>query len=129
MQNRPLSILVAEDDQITRQRLLLFLHEAGHTVTAVDDGLKAFESVSMHKPDVILSDWDMPQMDGLELCERLRENPMTRAIYFILLTGDLEGSERERKIHESTIDELILKPWEPRVLSVRLQSLQRQLSD
>ncbi len=80
-------ILIAEDDPRVREALSALLERLGHTVIAVPDGDLALEAVSLRTPDLVLSDIRMPAMSGLELCRRLKTNPITQQIPIVLITA------------------------------------------
>ncbi len=68
----PLEVLVADDDDAAREALVAAVESLGHRCRAARDGLEAWELHRQRRADVILSDWKMPGMDGLELCRRTR---------------------------------------------------------
>ncbi|AEV84943.1 putative transcriptional regulator ycf27 [Actinoplanes sp. SE50] len=82
-------IVVAEDEPDLLTVTERLLRRAGHTVTAVTDGAAAWEAVQRDRPDIVVSDINMPQLSGLELCRRIRDNPDTRLLPVILYSGAL----------------------------------------
>jgi two-component system phosphate regulon response regulator PhoB len=81
------TILVVDDERDTRNVLQLLLRLEGHEVIAASDGVAALQAVGERRPDVIITDWMMPRMNGTELCRRLREDPTTRAVPIIVVSA------------------------------------------
>ena len=81
------TVLVVDDEPHIRYVLELKLGRAGFTVITAGDGRRAYELACRHMPDLVVTDYQMPDTDGLGLCRLLMENPKTRAIPTLLLTG------------------------------------------
>jgi CheY-like chemotaxis protein len=114
-------ILLAEDDPATREGYVEFLSECGYSVAAVIDGREALRSIQRQPPDALVTDLNMPHLDGLALAARMRERPRTRAIPIVALTGDLTpGRSRQAQALNVTI---ILKPCTPAHLQAELARL------
>src|SRR5262249_11700578 len=84
-QSKPLNVLIAEDNTGQRRLISNFVMAAGHTVMACADGSSALQTALAHQPDLVLSDFQMPGMNGVELCRALRQTAAGKAIYFILI--------------------------------------------
>jgi CheY-like chemotaxis protein len=80
-------VLVAEDDRVAARVLERLLRQAGYEVQLAHDGKQAWELYQQQPVPLVITDWMMPEMDGLELCRRLRENPHNGYTYIILLTA------------------------------------------
>jgi len=109
------TVLVADDESHILNVVSLKLRNAGYHVVTARDGAEALELAQMETPSLLITDYHMPQLSGLELCQRLRQNPATAAIPAILLTArgyDLDPAETQR----SGILALIAKPFSPRQL-------------
>src|SRR5262245_62072221 len=81
-------VLIAEDDAVSRLLLETTLSHWGYEVVATKDGTEAWDA--LHRPGaprLAILDWQMPGLDGLELCRRLRADPLTASVYILLLTG------------------------------------------
>lgn len=121
-----MKILVAEDDAASRLVLSTVLTRMGHAVTAVADGAEALERLRHEEFRVVVSDWMMPVMDGLDLTRRIRAAGEPLYTYVILLTalGDrasfLTGME-------AGADDFMTKPLDVELLSVRLRVAERIL--
>jgi len=103
------SVLVVDDEPLTRNLLRLMLERAGFDILEAEDGLKALLSVSENKPDVIVLDVMMPHMDGLTVCEKLRSNPETAVLPIILLSARA-NPEAVQEGMEAGADEYLSKP-------------------
>jgi two-component system, OmpR family, alkaline phosphatase synthesis response regulator PhoP len=86
-------LLLAEDEPDVQLIARLSLAKAGFTVVTVGNGLEVLERVSTERPDVILLDWMMPDMDGFETCRHLKADPATAAIPVIFLTARVQEGE------------------------------------
>jgi diguanylate cyclase (GGDEF)-like protein len=120
----PLRVLVVDDDAAVVALLQHLLKEQGHEVTVARDGREALKYAIAARPQMILCDWIIPEMDGLTLCRALREAEEGRQIYFLLLTG-MEKDEHLVEAFAAGVDDFVTKPFSPRVLLARLSAGQR----
>jgi two-component system chemotaxis response regulator CheY len=119
-----MKILIAEDDTTTRLIFGATLRKMGHTVTAVEDGRKAWKAWQQEEYSLLISDWIMPDIDGLELCKRIRAQPSLQYTYIILLTSmDGKGSYLEGM--DAGADDFITKPFDEEQLAARLRVAER----
>lgn len=81
------TILIAEDNLDARDAMSELLQANGFTILVAQDGEEALEILKSHKPDVVLTDIDMPHIDGLTLCHQIKQNPLTSDIPLILISG------------------------------------------
>jgi diguanylate cyclase (GGDEF)-like protein len=102
-------ILIADDSPVPRLILQKTLATLGHETVSARDGSEAWALFQTFQPDVVLSDWLMPGMDGIELCERIRGLEIDRYTYFVLLTA---MTELERAVTAMTAgaDDFLVKP-------------------
>lgn len=119
-----LRILLVDDDRSIRLLYKTLLEKSGHTVTTACNGLEALELVRNCPPQLIISDWMMPEMDGIEFCRVLRQNPDWLNIYVFIVTAQ-ESTEKLIEAFEAGANDYLSKPINPRVLSARLRSAQR----
>jgi diguanylate cyclase (GGDEF)-like protein len=123
----PLSILLAEDDPVTRMLLTRALKKAGYAVDAVADGTAALDKAIHRYYPILITDWEMPQMDGIELCRAVRGLQLDGYVYLLLLTA------RDAKEHmiaglEAGADDYLIKPiYEPELFA-RLNTGRRILA-
>src|SRR5258708_27589459 len=116
-----MNVLIAEDNCTTRSLLEETLTHWGFDVIATCDGTEAWEAlVHREPPELILLDWTMPEMDGLEVCRRARQLPGCRQSYIILLTARDHTDDIVTGL-QAGADDYITKPFEPAELHARLQ--------
>jgi DNA-binding response OmpR family regulator len=116
-----MKVLVAEDQRVSRHILVANLRKWGYDVTAVEDGIEAWEALQAEEaPQLVILDWLMPGMDGIEICRQIRKRPQTRHNYLILLTA---RRGQEDKIHglRAGADDYITKPFNREELRARVQ--------
>ena len=94
MNRRTPHVLLVEDDRDTREMYSEYLSYSGLRVTAAATGLRALETVRHHRPDVVVTDLAMPEMDGRELSYRLRADSATSDLPIIAVSGQLAPGER-----------------------------------
>jgi putative two-component system response regulator len=117
-------VLIADDTESIRVLFRKLLATDGHEVIDVGDGEAALAAVHENHPDVVLLDITMPQLDGLEVCRRLKSDPATRFTPVVLVTGLSDLHDRIKGI-EAGADEFLSKPVHPLELRARVGSLTR----
>ena len=115
-------ILVVDDDMVSRAAVCQMLREEGFVVTEAVDGTTALEQFSKDPPDLVLLDVIMPEPNGFEVCQRLKDDPETRLTPVVLLTGLDTTGDRVQGI-EAGADEFLSKPVERVELIARVRSL------
>lgn len=107
---RPL-ILVADDDPGTLRIAYRVIESLGYGVLLAKDGEEAFELAKKYKPDLVLSDQMMPHMDGRHLCRKIKENPRTKHMVVLLMTGLYKKeSHRVEAMRDYEADDYLVKP-------------------
>lgn len=109
------TILVADDETHILHVVSLKLRNAGYIVITARDGQEALEMAQQEKPDLVITDYHMPHLSGLELCQRLKQDPATSVIPAIMLTArgyQLDPADTE----QSGILRMLSKPFSPRQL-------------
>lgn len=119
-------ILVAEDDPVTRRLLQATLTAEHHEVTLADNGQVALGCWQLSPQRIVLSDWLMPELDGLELCRRIRSVPGRPYTYFILQTSR-SGRESFLEAMDAGVDDFVTKPVPADELKARLRVAERIL--
>ena len=122
------TVLVAEDDPIFRRLLQSRLQNWGYRVITVADGAEAWELLLQpDTPDLLILDWMMPGIDGLELCRRIRHKERDRYQYILLLTGKDEKQDIVKGLNAGA-DDYLTKPFDIGELEARLRAGKRILS-
>ncbi len=122
-----MKVLIAEDQPPTALYLRRTLERLGHNATAVPDGDQAWQIVSSGDVPLLISDWMMPCLDGLELCRRIRAKGSDRYTYIILLTSRDRREDKLEGLHAGA-DDFLTKPPDADELAVRLQIAERILA-
>jgi sigma-B regulation protein RsbU (phosphoserine phosphatase) len=122
-----MKILAVEDDPVARAVLQRTLLKLGHEVVTVSDGHAALELLAKDPVRVVVSDWVMPGVDGLELCRRVRARTGSDYVYFILVTGKLPSEENQREAIEAGVDDFLSKPLVIQDIWMRLRVAERIL--
>jgi diguanylate cyclase (GGDEF)-like protein len=117
-------VLVVEDDRAMRTLLEKMLIAAGHSVFIASNGIEALNMIEKERPQLIVTDWIMPQMNGIELCRELRRNPENRSIYVIIVTIQ-DSSDKLVEAFEAGADDYLHKPITPKIFFARLRAGQR----
>ena len=121
------TILLAEDDPVTRMLMTRFLKKAGYEVDAVSNGSEALDRMTRRYYPMLVTDWEMPEMDGVALCKAVRNMQMDGYVYALLLTA------RDSKEHiiaglEAGADDYLIKPVHEPELIARLNAGRRILN-
>ena len=121
------TVLVIDDDSDIRELVMWKLTQAGYTTLSASDGAEGLAAAiagddAGRPPDLILVDWMMPKMTGIEVCRSVRANPLTSRIPIILLTANALEAEVERGF-EAGVDDYVVKPFSPRELLGRVQAV------
>ncbi len=119
-----MNILIAEDDIVSRNFLVKHLNALHHTVQVAKNGQEAWEMYSAHHFNVVITDWLMPKLNGLEFARMIRTNHRERYTYIIFLTV-LYGKESFIEAMEAGADDFISKPFDLDQLFARLNVAQR----
>lgn len=122
-----MQVLVVDDDDLTLEMLHNALCHFGYEVTVAHDGREAMEHIRTGQFRLVVSDWEMPEMSGLDLCRSIRERGRSRYVYVILLTSR-SGTHNVVEGLNAGADEFLSKPFDPQELLVRLRVGERLLS-
>jgi two-component system phosphate regulon response regulator PhoB len=120
------TVLVAEDEGALVTLLRYNLEREGYRVLDTQDGEEALLIASEEKPDVIILDWMMPQLSGIEVCRRLRQRQETRNVPILMLTARGEETDRIRGL-DTGADDYITKPFSMTELLARLRAVMRRI--
>jgi sigma-B regulation protein RsbU (phosphoserine phosphatase) len=119
-----MEILVADDLLETRLLLKSILKRLGHEVITTEDGALAWEALIKSNISLVITDWEMPNLSGIELCKKIRETDLNRYVYIILLTAKNEKQELVEGM-EAGADDFISKPFNNQELNVRIRAGER----
>jgi len=122
-----LHVLVVEDDVISAEMLVNSLRGFGYEVTIALNGREALELMRTGRFRLVVSDWEMPEMGGLELCHAIRGRQWSSYIYIILLTS-YAGVEKVVQGLNAGADDFLTKPFHPEEIRVRLRTVERLLT-
>ena len=114
-------ILIVDDDNTLRAALTRYLKDRGFVVHNAASGIEGFESFTEHSPDLIVSDVVMPEMNGFDLCVKVRETEVGRLVPFIFLSGRCDLEDRIQG-HSIGADDYLVKPFHPRELIAKIES-------
>jgi two-component system response regulator RpaA len=118
-------ILVIDDDQAIAELVKVNLELLGHIVTTANDGIKGLALAQQQRPDLVVLDVMMPDLDGFTVCQRLRQNPQTHPIPILMLTA-LGMTKDKVTGFDSGADDYLVKPFEIPELQVRVRALLRR---
>ena len=123
-QTRAARVLVVDDEESIQNLLARLLSAQGYTVDCASDGEAALSRIRKEQPDVVLLDVIMPGDDGVEVCRRLKQDPATRLLPVVLMTG-AGGPEKRVEGAKAGADDFLTKPFEFNELLARVGSLAR----
>ncbi|MFM8939137.1 MAG: phosphate regulon transcriptional regulator PhoB, partial [Phenylobacterium sp.] len=119
-------ILVVEDDDALGTLLRYNLEREGYAVAVASDGEEALIQTEEHLPDLVVLDWMLPKVSGIEVCRRLRQRPQSRNVPIIMLTARGEESDRIRGL-DTGADASVVKPFAVTELAARIRAVLRRL--
>jgi diguanylate cyclase (GGDEF)-like protein len=120
----PFRILVTDDDPMTLLSLSRLLKSSGKQVFTAENGADGLALALEKRPHMLITDWRMPKLNGIDFCKALRENDITRHIYIIMLTGKESDDELVQAL-EAGADDFMVKPFTPKVMEARIRSGER----
>lgn len=118
----PRRVLLVEDNELNRDMLSRRLQRRGYEIAVATDGVQAVQAATRDRPDLILMDMSLPEMDGWEATRRLKAEPGTRGIPVVALTAHAMAGDRERAL-AAGCDEFETKPVELERLLAKMQAL------
>ena len=118
-------VLIVEDEAALVELLRYNLEKEGFRVTSVADGEEALSAIAENPPDLVILDWMLPLVSGLEVCRQIRRKPETRELPVIMLTARGEEADRVRGL-EGGADDYVSKPFSPSELVARVRALMRR---
>ena len=122
-----MKMIIVDDEPVARAILQHALETLGHEIIATGNGLEAWEVFDRDPVRLIVSDWKMPGLDGLGLCEKVRARKKTLYTYFILLTSQDTRPENYKLATDAGVDDFLTKPFHPSTIEMRLRVADRIL--
>jgi two-component system phosphate regulon response regulator PhoB len=119
-------LLLVEDDRPLADLVSFHFERAGYSVTRTGDGEEALLLVEEIKPDIILLDWMIEGISGIEVCRRLRRRPVTANVPIVMLTARGEEEDRIRGL-DTGADDYVTKPFSPKELVARAGAVLRRV--
>ena len=119
------NILIADDEPNQLELMDFNLTNAGFSIIKASNGIHALELIENHSPDLIILDWMMPKMSGIDVCRTLRSRPETKQIPIIILSARSEDSDKSLGL-DTGADDYISKPFSPKELISRVKALLRR---
>ena len=119
------NILIADDEPNQLELMSFNLSSAGYSVIKAANGKEAIELIENHSPDLIILDWMMPKMSGIDVCRTLRSRSETKQIPIIILSARSEDSDKSLGL-DTGADDYISKPFSPKELISRVKALLRR---
>jgi sigma-B regulation protein RsbU (phosphoserine phosphatase) len=116
-----MKILIVDDDLLMRQFLASILEGQGHEVIHAEDGLDAWEKFQAEPTRLVITDWKMPRMDGIDLCRKIREDAERSYAYVIIVTSNNERDDVSEGLSAGA-DDFVTKPFDPTELRWRVNS-------
>ena len=121
-----MNILIAEDDPVSMGFLKKILEKWDYSVLTAEDGLKALDVFKNNHIDMVITDWMMPKMDGIEFCQKIRELNTSRYIYTIIVTAKKQVRDKVEGF-EAGADDFLTKPFDREELKSRIEAGKRIL--
>jgi signal transduction histidine kinase/CheY-like chemotaxis protein len=126
-QPAPCRVLIADDDVINQRLLAEFLQKLGHTAIVAEDGLQAVERFQEQPFDLVLLDWHMPQLDGLDVARRIRSWEVAKQLpHTPIIAISAAADIAEEKVREAGVDDILIKPVSLEQLRLALSLLLKQ---
>jgi len=120
-------VLIVEDELAIREMMKFAFHDSDYSLLEAEDAEQAQLLIIKERPDLILLDWMLPGMSGLELAQRLKKDEFSQEIPIIMLTARGEENDRIRGL-DSGADDYVTKPFSPRELMARIKAVLRRVS-
>jgi len=120
-----LYVLIVEDDRSLTELLAYNLDDAGFRTQVVSNGEEVVPTISEEPPDLVILDWMLPNLSGIEICRQIRRNEITKGMPVIMLTAKGEEADRIRGL-DTGADDYVVKPFSPSELIARIKAVLRR---
>ena len=118
-------ILIVEDDPALIELLQYNLESKGFDAAIIEDGDNAMAALDYEEPDLVILDWMLPNISGIEICRQIRQSPVHKNMPVIMLTARAEEVDRVRGL-EIGADDYVVKPFSPKELMARIDAVMRR---
>ena len=122
-----MKVLIADDSPLIRRLIEVAVLDRGHEVIAAEDGDVAWALFEREQPSLVILDWQMPGLDGLEVCRRIRTSPSARDVFVLVVTGRIEGDDVVNALNAGA-DDYLFKPFTPPSITARLEIAERRIA-
>jgi two-component system chemotaxis response regulator CheY len=117
-----MKILVVDDDKTTRKLLSIYLKGKGHEVVTAENGLEGIEKVGTENVNLVVTDMNMPYMDGIEFVKNLRADPLYSELPIIMVTTEADEEEK-RRAFEIGVDDYLVKPTNAEQINASIKKI------
>jgi two-component system chemotaxis response regulator CheY len=121
-----MKILVVDDDKTTRKLLGLYLKAKGYEIVTAENGLDALEKLGTENINLVVSDMNMPYMDGIELTKNIRADENLKSLPVIMVTTEADEEEK-KKAHEAGVDDYLVKPANAEQISDSVKKILKKI--
>jgi two-component system chemotaxis response regulator CheY len=121
-----MKILVVDDDKTTRKLLGLYLKAKGYEIVTAENGLDALEKLGTESINLVVSDMNMPYMDGIELTKNIRADENLKHLPVIMVTTEADEEEK-KKAHEAGVDDYLVKPANAEQISESVRKILKKI--
>jgi two-component system chemotaxis response regulator CheY len=121
-----MKILVVDDDKTTRKLLSLYLKAKGYEVVTAENGLDAMEKLGTENINLVVTDMNMPYMDGIELTKHLRADDSWKDLPILMVTTEADDDER-KKAYETGVDDYLVKPANAEQISDSIKKILKKI--
>lgn len=122
-------IVIIDDDRVTLRLLEGILTRSEFSVLSARDGESGYELARRENPDIVICDFLLPKMDGLEVCKKIKEDPELMRTKVILMTAVYKGATARDVLRDSKADEFIEKPFEMSMLMKKVYKLCQEIAE
>jgi DNA-binding response OmpR family regulator len=122
-----MKVLIADDSPLIRRLIEVAVLDRGHEVIAAEDGAVAWTLFEREHPSLVIVDWQMPGLDGLEVCRRIRASAFARDVFVLVVTGRIEGDDVVNALNAGA-DDYLFKPFTPPSITARLEIAERRIA-
>lgn len=121
-----MKVLVVDDDKTTRKMISLILKSKGYEVVTAENGIEALQKLGLERINLILTDMNMPYMDGIEFIKQVRANPDIANIPIVMITTEADEDEK-RRAFEAGVDDYLVKPTNAEQISESMKKIVKKI--